>query len=387
MNARLLPLALALACVPPVAAAQVVGVAVDSKVILVDGKGAIPAAPAGDSAVFFKLADGRLSKLGEVEVPTSYLGPPAAIAVSARGDLALVAASTRLDPADPKRYADDQTLSVIDLSGKTPRVTQTLALGVRPSAVKFHPSGTMALVTSNPGNALVWLSIRDGKVAIAETQKLAADQGPLSAAFSPDGTRLLVTQADAHRVSLYAVENQRIRLPAIRDMVAGVIPFTPSYCGDGGLAVVANFGIPDAGNGDIDTVSLIDTHGAKPRVIDTVSVGSAPEDVVCSPDGRYAVAGVQNMSNRPKDHPFYSPNSLLVLLKIEDGRLRRVSQAPIGAWSQGVVFGADSTTVLAQSMDDRALHLFKVENDTLQRAGAPIVFDNGAPGSIGIAGR
>lgn len=387
MTLRSLPFAVVLALSPFIADAQTVGIAVDAKVILVDGAGAIPTKPAHDSAVFFKLAGGELRKLGEVKLPASYLGPPESLAVSARGDLALVVSSSRVDPTDAKRYAKDDALSVVDLSGKTPRLTQSLALGVQPSSVKFHPNGSMALVASNPDNAFVLLSIRDGKVSIVDKQTLAAGMGPLTASFAPDGKHVLVAQADAQRVSMYAVENDRIQQPAIRDMVAGVTPFTVAYCGDSGLAVVGNFGIPDAGNGDIDTVSLIDTSGAKPRVIDTVAVGSAPEDVACSPDGRYAATTVQNMSNRPKTHPFYSPNSLVVLLKIEGRRLRRVAQAPIGAWAEGLVFGDDSKTVLAQSIDDRALHVLSIEGDTLKPARPPIVFGNGAPAGIGIAGR
>ncbi|QQP94129.1 YncE family protein [Lysobacter enzymogenes] len=386
MPCKPLAFALALALSPLCAGAQTIGVAVDAKVILRNGEGAIPDQPAADSAAFFRLEHGQLRKLGEVAVPTSYLGPPTSIAVSPRGDLALVAASTRLDPADPKRYAADDRLSVVDLSGKTPKLVQTLALGVRPSSVKFDRSGTTALVSSNPDNGFVYLSIDKRRAAIAGKLTLAPNTGPLSSAFAPDGKRLLVAQPDAQRVSLYDWRDGRIVQPAVRDMVAGVTPFTVAYCG-ADLAVVGNFGIPDNGNGDIDTVSLIDLAGARPRVIDTVAVGSAPEDVACSPDGRFAAAAVQNMSNRPASHPWHSPHSLVVLLKIEDRRLRRVAAAPIGAWAEGVAFGDDNATVLAQSIDDRALHVLRIEGDTLKPAGAPVVFENGAPAAIGVAGR
>jgi len=380
------PLALLLALSPLCAAAQTFGVAVDAKVILRNGAGAVPERPAGDSAAFFRLEDGRLRKLGEVAVPTSYLGPPTSIAVSPRGDLALVVSSSKLDPADPARYANDDRLSVVDLSGKAPKLVQTLALGVRPSSVKFDRSGEVALVSSNPDNGFVYLSIRERRARIVDRLTLAPNTGPLSSAFAPDGKRVLVAQADAQRVSLYDWREGRIVQPAVRDMAAGVTPFTVAWCG-ADLAVVGNFGIADSGNGDIDTVSLIDLAGVRPRVVDTVAVGSAPEDVACSHDGRYAVAAVQNMSNRPAGHPWHSPHSLAVLLKIEDRRLRRVDAAPIGAWAEGVAFGDDGRTVLAQSIDDRALHVLRIENDALKPAGAPVVFGNGAPVAIGVAGR
>lgn len=77
----------------------------------------------------------------------------------------------------------------------------------------------------------------------------------------------------------------------------------------------------------------------------------------------------------------------MVLLGIDGDRLRRLGQVPIGAWSEGVVFGDDSRTVVAQSMGGRALHVLRVEGDALVAAGEPAVFDDGAPGGLGIAGR
>lgn len=387
MHARLLSLAIVLAVAPLGVAAQVIGVAVDAKVILKDGAVAIPPGPHRDSAVFFRFVDGALRKFGEVEVPTSYLGAPSSVAVSRDGRLALVSASFRVDPNHPTQHLADDRVSVVDLSGKTPNVTQTLALGVSPSSIKLNPAGTMALVPSSPGNSITVLSVRDGKVAIVDTLKMADTMGPLAAAFAPDGQQVLVTLADGQRVGLFAIDNDRLRLPAIREMGAGVTPFTPAYCGATGLAVVANFGVPDSGNGDVDTVSLIDVSGAKPRIVDTVSVGSAPEDLACSPDGRYAVAAVQNMSNRPKDHPLYSPDSLVVLLKIEGRRLRRLDQASFGAWAEGIGFADDSRTLFAQSIDARAMYGFRIDKDRLRRVGEPFVFANGAPVGIGVAGR
>jgi DNA-binding beta-propeller fold protein YncE len=208
--------------------------------------------------------------------------------------------------------------------------------------------------------------------------------GPLDAAFAPDGRHVLLTQADGQRVWLLAVENRHLKLPPIRAITAGVTPFAVAYCGNSGLAVVSNFGNPGSSNGDVDTVSLLDLSGALPRVVDTVSVGSAPEGVDCSADGRYAVATVQNMSNRPVDHPLYSPHSLVVLLRVENRHLRRVDEAPIGAWAEGVAFLDDSRTLLAQSIVDRAIYRLRIEHDALVKAGPPIVFDNGAPVGIGV---
>ena len=93
------------------------------------------------------------------------------------------------------------------------------------------------------------------------------------------------------------------------------------------------------------------------------------------------------MSTLPKANPFHSTSSKVVLLKIENKRLRRIAEAPFGAWAQGVGFLDDSRTLFAQSMVDRSLHLFRIEGETLKVAAPPIVFEDGAPVSYGISGR
>jgi len=371
---------------PAAGGAQVVGVAVDSKVTLVAGKAQIPPSPVRDAAVFFDFSHGQPRRLGEVTVPTSYLGVPASVAISPDGTLALVTASMRVDPATSDRYVEDDRVSVIGLSGARPTLLQTLRLGASPSAVRFSPDGTLALVPSNPDNSVTVLSVDDGKVSILEKLPMPAGMGPLDAVFAPDGRHVLLTQADGQRVWLVAVEGRHLKLPATREITAGVTPFTAAWCGDTGLAVVTNFGNPGSNNGDVDTVSLLDLSAAVPRVVDTVSVGPSPEGVACSADGRYAVTTVQNMSNRPSSHPLYSPHSLVVLLRVEDGHLRRVDEAPIGAWAEGVAFVGDSRTLLAQSIVDRAIYRLHIEKDALVKAGPPVVFDHGAPVGIGVQG-
>lgn len=372
------------ALLPALAAAQVVGVAVDGDVALIDGVASVPPKPGTDSAVFFDFSGGKVKRLGEVAAPNSYLGPPSAIAVSEDKTLALVVSAFELDAKDPTRLAPDDRLSVIDLTASPPRVVQTVSLGVSPSSVKINPAGTLALVMSNPGDSVTELSIQDGRVQILKKLSLGKGMGPLAAAFGPDGRSVAITLADRQEVGVYGVKEDRLQLPALRDLTAGVTPFTVSYCGATGLAVVNNFG---SQSGDANTVSLLDMRAKPPRVIDTVTVGPSPEDVACSPDGRYAVATVQNMSNRPKTDPFYSAHSLLVLLRIQGRHLRRVAAAPMGAWAEGTGFLGDSRTVFAQSIVERSLQRFRIQGNTLKPLGAPIRFPNGAPVSYGIAGR
>jgi hypothetical protein len=373
---------LILANLSPPARAQVVGVALDPKAELVDGEVRVLPSPPTDSVVFFEFSGAKAKTLGQVVVPTSFQGPPSAVAISADRTLALVSASTRIDPRDPKAFAPDNRLSVIDISAKPIRVAQTVELGASPSSIAMNRAGTMALALHSSDDSVTVMSIANHRVTIVEKLPMAKGAAPSAAAFNPDGRTVLMSLAD--RIALFAVEAGRLTTPAIREMSAGVYPTVISYCGSTGLAVVGNYGRV---TGDADTISLIDVAGPTARVVDTASVGPAPEGVACSPDGHYAAAAIQNMATVPKSNPFYSPNSMVVLLKIEGKRLHRAGAAPFGAWAQGVGFLDDSRTLFAQSLSNRSLHLFRIDGGTLRVAAPPMVFKDGGPVSSGISGR
>lgn len=371
---------------PMAASAQLVGVALDAKVQLVDGEVTVLPSPPPDSTVFLRFDGTKADMLGRVAVPTSFQGPPSSVALTADGTLALVSAFRRVDPTDPAKLAPDYRVSVIDLRAR-PHVAQTLVLDASPSSIAIHPAGTMALVMHASDDSMTVLSIANGRASVTAKVKLDKGSAPIAAACSPDGRRVLVTLPDQGRIALFAAEEDRLRTPAIREMSAGIYPVAVAWCGRSGLAVVANYGKV---TGDSDTISLLDVTTDKARVIDTASVGPAPEGVACSPDGRHAAAAVQNMSTSPSD-PFHVPHSKLVVLRITDDpitgghRLQRMAEVPFGAWAQGVGFLDDSRTLFAQSMMANAMYLFRIDEDALRVAAPPIVFEQGAPAGFGIA--
>ena len=383
MRKVMIRFAVTLAALPAVAAAQVVGFALEPKAMLTDGVIKVVQSPAADSAVFFEFSGATAKKLGQVSVPTNFFGPPSSVAVSADRSLALVSASQRIDPKDSTKFVPDNRLSVIDLTASPLRVVQTLELGASPASIAMNPAGTMALAMNTTDDSVTVLSIAGKQATIVEKLPIGKGSGPLAAAFNPDGRTVLLTRGGDHKVSLYAVEGNRLNPKPLRDMIAGVRPFGVSYCGSTGLAVVSNMGA----NGDADTISLLDMAASPPRVVDTATVGPAPEGVACAPDGRHAAAAIQNMSNRPPQNPFYSPNSKIVLLKIDGKRLHRIAEAPIGAWSQGVAFLDDSRTLIAETIVDRSVHLLRIEGDALKIAAPSMVFTEGGPMAHGIAGR
>src|SRR5262249_58567180 len=110
-----------------------------------------------------------------------------------------------------------------------------------------------------------------------------ADSGPSHAAFTPDGKMALVTRDGDHKISILSVDGNTVT-DTKKFMVGGYRPYGIEISAKGDVAVVGNQG---GGQGDADTVTVIDLKSNPPRVIDTISVGQSPEGVAMSGDGAY----------------------------------------------------------------------------------------------------
>jgi DNA-binding beta-propeller fold protein YncE len=196
----------------------------------------------------------------------------------------------------------------------------------------------------------------------------APESGVAHVAISPDGRSALVSRDGDHTISLLAIDGEKVTYTR-RDFGVGLKPYGLVITPDGRLAAVAHLGL---GRGDNDTVSLIDLTLRPPRVVDSYTVGQTPEGIALSPDGRLLAVVTMNGSNRAVDSKFYSPAGRVVLFRVTPGGLRLASDAPVGAWPQGAAFSDDGRQLLVQSMIERAVMVFAVEDgnqlrDTGQR--------------------
>lgn len=376
---------LLMACLLPLGTlhAQTVGIALDGKSRMVDGEVEILKTPAPDRVAFYDTATSPWRPLGEVAVPVSFQGPPSSVAISRDRREALVTAFTRPDPGRAEAFTANLTMAVIDLSTTPIRVAQTLTLAAAPSSVALHPDGRHAWVPHTGADSVSVLEKRAERWEVVDVVRFEAGSAPIAAGFSADGAHALLSLPGSGRIAWLSVAEGRPVLPAVHEMSAGIGPTALSFCGDTGLAVVANYGKV---TGDIDTISLIDTRGALPRVIDTASVGVSPEGVACAPDGRHAAAALQNMSTVARSHPLHSAHSRLAVLAIESGRLRPVADVEFGGWAQGVGFLDDARTIFAQSMNDHRVHRFRLDGQTLTPLpGLP--FEDASPVAYGLSGR
>src|SRR3954451_9582178 len=233
--------------------------------------------PVPDTITILDLSAAPPKVLGEVQAPTSVAAPPQSVAVAPDESFALVTASSKLDPSDPKRLVPDNRLTAIDLQSSPPAVLATLEAGLGANGVSINRAGTLALVANRQEGTVSAFTIAGKTVTPAGKVRLGDPKSsPSHVAFTPDGKRALVTRDGDNRISVLPIEGGRVEY-AERDMVAGVRPYSLDVSAKGDIAVNGNQG---GGMGDADTVSVIDLKAEPPRVVSTVSVGQTPERVV-----------------------------------------------------------------------------------------------------------
>ena len=358
MKRRIVAVLLALVAAP--APAQIAVSANDNKMVNEHGKVSVPPKPAPDSVTILDLNVFPPRVLGEVAVPTSVVGPPLSVAISPDESFALVTAATKKHSTEA-RVIPDNRLSVIDL--KAMKVVQTLEAGAGAAGVSINRAGSLALVANRSEGTVSVFSIKGntltpaGKIAVGQ-----GDSGPSTVLFMPDGKRALLTRDGDNGITILAVDGEKVTVTA-RTLYAGIRPYGAGMTPDGRYAAVANIG---RGQGDNDTVSLIDLNMNPPRTVDTITVGPTPEGITVSPDGRYVAVVIHDGSARPPESPLYTAFGKVLLLGIQSGRLVKLSEERIGRWSQGAAFTRDSKTLLVQNMVEKDIMVFRIELDQLR---------------------
>ena len=363
------------------ASAQVAVSANDSKMKLVDGVNTpVPNAPP-DTVTIVDLRGAQPKVLAELKAPASVIGPPSSVAIAPDRSIALVTASTKLDPADPKKTAYDDKVSVIDLQASPPAVVATLQAGTGASGVSINRAGTLALVANRFEGTLSVFTIRGKTVAAAGKVDLQApDSQPSAVAFSRDGRTALVTRNNDHLISLLAIDGDKVTY-AKRDLAANLKPYGIEVTSAGDVAVVAGTGA--GASGGTDTVSVIDLTLDPPRAVDQASVGPIAEGIAVSPDGRYVAVTIINGSNNPKASPLFRDFGMVRVLSLANKKLTAVAEAKTGRWCQGVAWAPNGRTLLVQVMVDNEIQTFNFDGKSLTPGAALKV----TGGPAGIASR
>jgi DNA-binding beta-propeller fold protein YncE len=358
------------------AAAEFAVSANDGKVKLIDGV-ATTVKDGKDTVSIIDLSANPPKIVAEFEVAASVAGPPTSVAISPKGDIALVTAAEKYDPADGTKRIPNDVVTLIDLTTAKPsliergkaivskapaaavqvKVLATLTAGKGAAGVSFNKAGTLALVANRAEGTVSVFTVAGKTVTAAGKVDLGNDKsGPSAVSFTPDGKQAYVTLdgESANKIAILTVDGAKVEY-AKRDMNAGLRPYGMDIAKAGDIAVVANIG---RGNGDSDTISVIDMKMNPPRVVNTVTVGQTPEGIKMSPDGKFIAVSVMNGSNKKEDSPYYNAQGLLLIYGRTGTQLNKIAEAKIGKWCQGIAWSSNSKKILAQCMVEEEIHVF-----------------------------
>jgi DNA-binding beta-propeller fold protein YncE len=177
--------ALSLATVP--AWAQIAVSSNDHKVTQENGVTKNVVNPPVDTITIIDLGALPVKVVGTIDnVPGSVVGPPLSVAITPDESLALVASSSKLDPADPTKLVPDDRVTVIDLKDK--KILDTIRAGAGAAGLSITKDGKHAYVSNRMAGTISILSIDGKKVGLVKTVPLATPEALVShIALTPDG--------------------------------------------------------------------------------------------------------------------------------------------------------------------------------------------------------
>jgi DNA-binding beta-propeller fold protein YncE len=311
-----------------------------------------------------------------IPLMNSVVGPPTNLAITPAGDIALVANS--VEPVVQgwgHRLEPDNKVFLIDLKANPPAVIGTINVGKQPSGMAISPKGDLALVANRADGTISVLSIRGKDVLVLDAVTVGAPTDQVSAvAITPDGKHALAAKAAANKVALLSIDGQKVTYDK-RDLPTGIFPYNVAVTADGKLALTVDNGNGGGSDGNAKTVSVIDLEANPPRVIDHVTVGDSPEGLAISPKGDFAVSVEARGSNMPKTAFFYHSAGAVTALKIAGKQVTNVGSIDVGALPEAVAFSPDGQYVYIGNFIDGDLWALRVEGskltDTSQRIKLP----------------
>jgi DNA-binding beta-propeller fold protein YncE len=369
MKARLFLTAALLGLLPAVTQAQIIVAGNDEKVWWDDSGKPINQPPGKDTLSFIDIKDRLNPKiLASIQLENSIFGPPTNLAVSPKGDIAIVANSvTQTKDGDNWKPVPDNKLYVFDLTQNPPKQIGSLEGGKQPSGLSISRKGNLALVTNRADNSISVLAISGKDVKVVDTVQMGDSVAHV--AITPDGTKALAIKPVVNKVALLKIDGQKVTYDKY-DMPVGIFPYNIDVTPNGKLALVANNGAGGGSDGNVDTVSVIDLEQNPPRVINHVVVGDAPEGFAISPKGDLAIVLLLRGSNSDKKAFFYHKTGAAVVLKIDGKKVTKASsEIELGGLPEGIAFAPDGKHVYVGNFMDSDVSILKVADGKVTNTG------------------
>jgi DNA-binding beta-propeller fold protein YncE len=311
-----------------------------------------------------------------IPLMNSIVGPPTNLAIVPSGEIALVANSVAPEVEGwSRKLAPDNKVFVVDLKASPPKLVGTVTVGKQPSGMAISPKGDLALVANRADGTISVLSIHGKDVLVTDTVPVGAPADSIAGvAITPDGKRALVFKAAANKVALLSIDGGKVKY-AKHDLPTGIFPYNVVVAPSGKLALTADNGGNGSSDGNVDTVGVIDLEANPPRVIDHIVVGDSPEGLAMSPKGDVAVSVQAEGSNRSPNTSYYHPTGSIAVLKIDGKKVTNVGNINVGALPEGAAFSPDGSYLYVGNFIDGDLSVLKVDGskitDTGQRLKLP----------------
>jgi len=375
MTLRTLMLASVLVMTPVAAFADLAISGQDGKQVRA-GDG-LPMVPTPDSVATIAFSSSDAPRvIGMINVCSTQMGPPSALAVAPDYSFVLATCPQKFGP-DKKLVAAD-TVAVIGLDDPTkPKLLETVEAGAGATGVFMNKKATIALVTGVGDDTITLFTIKDRHLTRGSQVKLEAKAEPRDVLIAPDGKFAYALRFGDGKVTKLAIKGDQ--LTRVADFDVGTQPDGGSISADGRYLFVNDFGgAPSTPKGKGAT-ALIDTRTGK--ITDAMEVGALPEDVVQSPDGKYAAVVVGNGSATVRNAPNYnSVFGKLVIFKRDGAKLTHVADDQIGHACQGVVWSDDSKRLLVQCSVERDIRTLDFDGKTLTDRPDAIIKMESRPG-------
>ena len=359
----------------------------DAKYVRVTGRDTYPTDTGPDTLTVIDASSNPPRVIATVPVQHTLAGPPQGVAITPNGRLAIVSAPNHYDRSALK-VVPENFLQVIDLTATAPLVVEKVDVGAHPQGLAINRDGTLLLAATTDGTVAV-LAIDGHTVRLTDRLKVA-DKRLSGVSFTHDGRAALVALRDEQGVVVLDVNDGKVSTARDR-ITTGIGPYSIDVSSDGKWAVVGNAGLgalvnPGRLSADADSFTLIDVSRRPFRAVQHVTVPSVPEGVAISPDGRWIAVQVMDGSNLPADNPARKPRGRVQLFEIRQGQAVRTADLPGGEAGQGVVFSADSRTVLVQFNVEKQIAVYAVNGGALRDTGVRIPIAGG-PASLRSAPR
>lgn len=322
----------------------------------------LPMVPTPDSVAAISFSSTAAPKIiGMIEVCSTQMGPPSAIAVAPDYSFALATCPQKIGPDN--KTSPQNTVSVIGLDDPThPKLLQTVTAGMGATGVYLDKKLRYALVTGTGDDTITLFTIKDRTLTQASQVKLEAKAEPRDVIIAPGGTTAYALRFGDGKVTKLAIKGDQ--LSRVTDFDVGVNPDGGSLTHNGRYLIVNNFGgYTTTAKGSAAT-TVTDTRTGK--VTYAVEVGALPEAVVISPDSKYVALVIGNGSATVKNAPNYNQvYGKLSVFGIGPGKLEHIADAQLGHACQGAVWSDDQKRLLVQCSVERDIRVYDFDGKTL----------------------